>query len=69
MWTEGSPAPRRLPGCGPDTNTGISLAGDADGAIVVQITRTRVVQTPTYSLATGWIRVISIDPPPLSRQP
>jgi hypothetical protein len=55
--------------CGPQTSVDVSLAGGADGAIVKEVTNTRIIRTPTYSLAFGWIFVISINPPRLTSRP
>lgn len=49
--------------CGPETTVDVSLDGGADGLIVREIGNARVIRTPTYSLAFGWIVVISINPP------
>jgi len=49
--------------CGAGTTVGVSLEGAADGLIVRKISSVRIIRTPWYSLAIGWIVVISINPP------
>jgi hypothetical protein len=51
--------------CGAETAADVSLEGGADGMIVKEVNKRVVIQTPSYSIALGWIIVISINPPSL----
>lgn len=49
--------------CGASATADVSLEGAADGAIVKEVNKRVVVRTPFYTIALGWIVIVSINPP------
>jgi hypothetical protein len=55
--------------CGPNAMANVLLTGAADGLIVKEINKVVMVRTPMYTIAMGWIIIVSINPPSLKPFP